>query len=244
MLIGTGLSAFIYALQNRPQPTGFSNNLLYVGAALLAVGALEHRLTHIKAGPFEGDLTLPESEAPAALETISEVESGSPEPTEDELLETARFFAGQSAIEKLLTDEYPACGNVEFRLFLPDEDKGRLFAVFAPESAYSTTVGWEFGKGVTGVAYLRGEFVCASGDELHGPTFGLTDEERDRYRDLTAAASIPLVNDSGSVLGTLSATTREPEPLLISSEAQDEMTFLALQVTRVLVDLLRWFTDD
>ncbi len=237
-----GVAALVESFLVRPRAGNYGTSLLYVGAALVALVAVEKRLIRAKAGPFEAELEPSSSDAPSAIEIAAEIDTGDAGADPD-VEEVARFLAGQLALEALLDEVPPECGQAEFRLYLPDDTTGVLLDVFDVADPNALT-SWLPGRGATGVAFLRGEFVAATGDDAHNTAYGLTEAQQAHFSDLTGVAAVPVSNAQNTVLGVLSACTREHEPKLDSGSAKDAMLLKALSISRVLIDLLRWFADD
>jgi hypothetical protein len=244
VLLGFGATAIIVALFSKPRPSNFPNTLLYVGGVLIGLSVFESRIRRGKFGPVEIEVDQPESEAGEAREVAQEFDSGGPFSVNEGSVETvSRYFAGQRALEALLAVRLEACGEARYMVFLPDEDTGRLLPIFTKDEEFDPG-GWEIGKGATGAAYLRGEYVVALGEATHDETYGLTRAQGARYQGVTGVSAMPLSNASGRSIGVLTATTSEVSPVMATDGARDAMLTLGLQITRVLVDLLKWYSDD
>ena len=74
-------------------------------------------------------------------------------------------------------------------------------------------------------------------------TFGLTDEQMRRYRDVTVVASVPVTNAAGRLIGVVSGSSTSDTSALATSDGLEAQIFLAQAAARVLVDLLKWFSD-
>jgi hypothetical protein len=103
---------------------------------------------------------------------------------------------------------------------------------------------WEVGQGATGEAYRRGEYVLATGDSVWNERYGLTPDQQRRYRDLTAVAAMPVETASGEVMAVLSASSKEVGTPLARDDGYEEHFLKATLVARILVDLLKWFSDE
>jgi hypothetical protein len=228
-----------------------------LGIAAVIAGALLPRLeeAQISASGARmkfGALT-PEQESSLVLGTALEV---SREQVDDraELVAASRHYLAGEALAAVLSprDDEEAAG-AHFRVYLYDDDRERLTPVLFPgedevdfpgEFARSIEE-WEVGKGATGTAYDTGEFVYVSGDAIWDTTYGVTPDQADRFRGLTAVAAIPIVNAAEQVIGVLTGTTdsSEPGPLGDEDEALICLLSRSLLVSRVLVDLLGWYPD-
>lgn len=242
VLLGFGVAAFLVAVFSKPRPSGFPTALLYTGVILVGLAVFEGRIRRLKFGDSEVELAPPASEAAEARQVASEVESGKTKVVEDSVDSIARYLAGQTALNALLDQPIPVCGDARFMVYLLDEDTETLLPIVETGKDPSV-IGWKPGLGVTGASYLRGEYLIASGTALRDSTFGLTSEQRLAFADLTCVASTPILNAAGRIIGVLSAATNEPDPRLRSPDARDEVLTLAAQAARVLIDLLKWFSD-
>jgi hypothetical protein len=162
---------------------------------------------------------------------------------ESELIGAGRLQAASIAISGILTTNFTCdLSDCEWHLYVYDSDRDWLLPVFEPDDDPESE-GWAVGKGATGTAWQRREFVLVVGSEASDGTYGLTPEQQDRYRDLEAVAAMPVQSWSGGVIAVLSASTRSPDSNLKRPDAFDEVAIRSFQVGRVLVDLLQWFDD-
>ena len=161
----------------------------------------------------------------------------------DEALDAARWVVADVAVEELLhPDEGPLQG-CEFHLYLFDAEANRLLPVFEPPVDGEPSEGWEPGRGAVGTAWQTQEAILVLGAETHDGTYGLTDAQQSRYRDLAVVAAMPVLNGSGDVIAVLAASSRDPESGLAGDEGFDELVLRAMGVARVLIDLLKWEND-
>jgi hypothetical protein len=164
---------------------------------------------------------------------------------DDDVISVANYIAGNMALSQLLDNAVEATGPLEhcdLRLYLYDEEVKRLVPIHTTGHVEDPTT-WEVGKGATGVAYERKEFVLVQGDAVWNDTFGLTTKQQERYKRLVAVASTPVLNASGDVIAVLSATSSHFKHALASAEGQRDLNLTALLIARVLVELLQWFDD-
>ncbi len=131
--------------------------------------------------------------------------------------------------------------SYEFRLFLPDED-GTLLPSFEA-AGIEPSEGWEPGKGATGTAWEQNSYVVVTDEKGSDNTFGLTDEQQQRYRDLKIVASAPVPNARGQAIGVLSVSSDEDQDALLSPGGRAVHLELAEVVARVLIDILHRASD-
>ena len=167
----------------------------------------------------------------------------------DEFVAAMRHYTAGEALRSILI---PSPGDevegVTFRLYLYDEDEERLVPVVLPGFAEGGVEHetWEVGKGATGTAYEKGEFVFVSGDAVWDTTYGLTKEQSERFKTLSVVASVPVTNVAGDTIGVLTASTEAPDGGGLADEqaALQELLARSLLVSRVLIDLLGWYPDE
>jgi hypothetical protein len=245
-------SMVVFAAEQSNAALGFTA----LGIAAVVVGALLPRLeeAEFSAGRARmkfGSLT-PEQESSLVLGTTIEV---SREQVDDqaEFVAASRHYLAGEALSAVLTprDDEEAAG-AHFRVYLYDEDRERLTPVLLPgEDAdepgpfVRSVEEWEVGTGATGTAYATGDFVYVTGEAIWDTTYGITADQADRFRTLTAVAAIPILNASDQVIGVLTGTTdsSEPGPLGDEDEALICLLSRSMLISRVLVDLLGWYPD-
>jgi hypothetical protein len=103
--------------------------------------------------------------------------------------------------------------------------------------------GWRIGTGAVGEAWQRAEYVLARGEEVSDATFGLTPDQQARYQSLAVVAAMPVTNAAGEVIAVLAGSSTDPDSPLTGPEGFDAHLLVAQEVARVLIDLLKWFTD-
>ena len=94
-----------------------------------------------------------------------------------------------------------------------------------------------------GEAWASGDFVVATGAKVWDDTFRMTAEHRLRYGDVAVAASVPVTNAAGKVIGVVSGSSQNETSALGTPEGLDIQIFLAEATALILVDLLKWFSD-
>lgn len=107
-----------------------------------------------------------------------------------------------------------------------------------------TTEEWVIGRGATGTAYARGDVVIVEGAAVWDTTYGLTEEQSVKFRHFTAVVSVPVMNESGDVIGVITASATDPnQGGLLTEDGYYDLVSRSMLVARVLVDLLGWFPD-
>ena len=166
---------------------------------------------------------------------------------EDDMVVAARTALAGEAIAALLdpVKDSPLSGML-LRLFLFDGDENLLVPVRrAGDPPPDESEQFRPGCGATGTAFARAEYIYVDGPAVADATYGLTPAQQEHFRNLTAVASIPITNAAGTVLGVLSASTDTAggPGKLSSEEAYFDLLGRAMLLSRVLVDLLKWFDD-
>lgn len=149
-----------------------------------------------------------------------------------------REFAAERLIRAALTDQASPLCHYDFHVFVLDQDAGRLLPIFE-ESTDGTSAGWAPGTGATGLAYSSGEFVKVSGEAVSDASYGLTEEQQERYRDLQVVAAMPVKNARNDVIAVLTASRDEDDGIFDSQEGFEEMVLLARVCARILIDVLQ-----
>lgn len=167
----------------------------------------------------------------------------------DEMVVASRnYLAGEALAAILRANEAEGLASCVIRLYLYDEDRDCLVPVFVPgeedDSPEGRQATWGVGKGATGTAYREGQFVHVTGAAIWDDTYGVTPEQSEGFRDLTAVASMPVMNSAGDTIGVITALTDALDGGgLGTEEAFHALLARSLLAARVLVDLLDWFPD-
>lgn len=101
------------------------------------------------------------------------------------------------------------------QVFVPNPEHTKLLVAFDPEH-FGPEEGWRIDRdppqGVTGTAWKTNEYVFASGKQVSDVTYGLTPEQQERYRSLTAVAAAPIQNARSEAIGVLTLFTTAESP--------------------------------
>lgn len=181
---------------------------------------------------------------PEQLETsIASDDGADPTPSDQdsEVIGYLNFMSANIAIKGVFAEAADGTdlAGSDLRLYIYDEEHRDLRAV-----GRSGTRAWQVGRGAVGEAYDTRKFVCATGAAVSDDTHRLTEEEKEAYRGLAAVIATPVFNGSGTVIGVVSAASSDLQNQLITPEAEQELMLAALLLSRILVELLQWFTDD
>jgi hypothetical protein len=236
-----GLFMVVAAIWVVPDREALAGSLVGFGAALVAMGAVLPRLIEGEVGAHGGRFKLAERAVEASLQAAAtEVRVVShQDPTE--VIGAARYLAASAAVADLLEpDPDGPLAGAGLALFLYDADQDLLLPAFSEDADLE---GWRPGQGATGTAWSTGQFVVVEGAAVSDDTYGLTAEQQARYKDLLAVAAMPILNATGAALGVLAAAVKPGGPDLSAQDPREELEASALQLARVLVDLLRWFPD-
>jgi len=223
--------------------------VLAAGVILIVVGCLPIRRMKILGHEIE---TVDPEDTSRYAEPVSEpneddaearVDAKSPPPPvdPDSLTDATRFLAGDRAIRALLTPGDGPLAGCEMHLYMYDDVARLLLPVFEPDDLGSE--GWRPGVGCVGTAYQDQQLIIALGDSASDDTFHLNDRQRERYRQLTGVAAVPVTNSEDEVIAILAASSTATDHQIGTPSAEDELLTLAQAVARILIDLLKWFPD-
>ena len=214
---------------------------LVLGAFMVCLACLSDRIRRIKASPGSmdvemkdniGDSTSALADTPAADRVVQEPETPA----------GASYLVASLAIEAIFTKN-DLLHDCKFHLYLPD-DNARLAAVLEPGEDVADLDSWGPGEGAVGQAWSEDEFVLVTGEECHDGTYNLTSEQQERYRSLVAIAARPVRNARGRTLGVLSAATSKGGSELVGTDGFIEMALVSELLARILIDMLKWYTDE
>ena len=251
-LAATGTASFAAGLAQQVGRETFAGELVFLGVGSLVLSAFAPRIVNWEIGPrgvkaamspLEVDIA--ESSGYLAGEPTDETDDGMNE--DDDVVVAARTALAGEAIARLLEPEEDSpLRSVLLRLFLLDDDENVLVPVLRMgDLAPAAAERFRPGCGATGTAFARGEYVYVDGPAVADATYGLTPEQQEHFRNLTAVAAIPVTNAASAVLGVLAASTEDVEgpARLGTEEAYFDLLGRSMLLSRVLVDLLRWFDD-
>lgn len=125
------------------------------------------------------------------------------------------------------------------QVFLPNAERTKLLVAYDPEHV-GPEEGWQVAQdppqGVTGTAWKINAYVFAPGKQVSDATYGLTPEQQERYRSLTAVAATPIQNARGKTIGVLTLFTASENPH-IDDDFVIRHIGAAEIVARVLIDV-------
>ena len=220
---------------------------LTVGAGLLLAGAFFGRLRRAKVGPTGAEIELDqqarEVTTQLAVESAPATSGPFPLPDAGQVVDTHRVALANDVMAMLTSPQGGPLVGCSFQLYLFDADEELLLPVLQPGHP-GPSPGFAIGEGVAGTAWATGAYAVAEGVQASDETFALSAEKRSRYADLAVVAAVPVVNASGRVLAVLSAASADPDSELRGDTGMEALVAVAEAVARVLVDLLKWFTDE
>ena len=207
------------------------------------MGALHHKIVRAKL-PGGTEVELRQEARDVTSRIAVQPEAPPPEaigPNEED--DATRWVLATRLFEDFLAQPTGALAGCSLQLYLYDQEQDLLLPILTPGHS-GRSPGFAPGQGATGVAWDTGEYVVAEGPAVADDTFLLSDEQKERYRDLAAVAAMPVTNAAGRVIAVLSAASREPHSTLLTDTGFERHVFLAEAVARILVDLLKWFDDQ
>lgn len=249
-LLCVGLALIVVALlQDR---TEVALAALVAGVFCSVAALLLPWIREISVNVREGQLSLRTRDPDEVVASALAAEEPSPErdqatrrlAEEERARADARHLVATAAVDRLLHPEDPPLMRCQFRLFMYFDERKRLLPVLDPDQDPHHSEGWAPGQGVTGEAWNQGNYVLATGAACSDSTYGLTPLQQQRYRVLIAVASAPVFNAAGRLIAVLSASTEDPQSDLPTPEAREAHLGLGAAMSRILVDLLRWETDE
>jgi hypothetical protein len=212
---------------------------------LVVLGALHHRGLRGGAGPQGVNVEVPPDPAAATTARLAELERPPPEGLADDEADdgTRLYLADEILKAEVLQPRQPNLDDCRGQVWLYDPDLKSLVGILEPGHDGKMSP-FEPGQGAVGRAWKEGRYIVAAGEDVtNDKAFNLSAAQRERYRDLTAAAAMPVTNAAGRQMAVLSMSSTNPETRLTTDEGIDAMAFLSEVVARVLIDLLKWFDD-
>ena len=216
-----------------------------VGGLLVGVSGMASWLRRVKVLGVDVDLAEPSEKAEQYQDMAGEHDVGTISIEPEEEVDTTRQLIAEKAAQALFdgaaADYFEGC---QFRFFMYSDRQKKLLAVLRPDPPPVTQRGWRPGEGVTGVAYQDGVYQLAQGNKTHDGTFGLDEERQQQYSNLTEVAAMPVVNAGNRLIGVLSVSHTQGRVILGTDEGYRKHAVLASAMSRIVVDLLGWRTDD
>lgn len=124
----------------------------------------------------------------------------------------------------------------EVQIFLPGPDRKRLMPAYDPSQA-GPAEGWlvdrDPAQGVTGTAWKINSYVFAPGRLVSDETYGLTPQQQERYRSLTAVAGAPIQNARGEPIGVLTLFTTADD-----ADIDDDFVILHVAAAEIIARLM------
>jgi hypothetical protein len=238
--MGLGLLVFSVAFGVADR-TAASVAFLGAGLLLVLLGRYGERVRKGKVGPAGLEFEL-DAEAREVITSIASAAKEAVDVGPDEEEEATRWVLAEFILNTLLLSPAPPIEDCRFQVYLFDPDEQLLLPILEPEHP-GQSPGFAPGQGTVGMAWATDVSVVATGRTVADETFGLTEQQRERYADVAVAASVPIRNAAGRVIGVLSGFSRQPSTVLGLSEGMELQLFFADAAARVLVDLLKWFSD-
>ncbi len=239
VLAGIGLVLLLSSLFQGRGRDVFAVGLLVFGTSLVVLGVVLPRLQNAEVGPATGlklSLTA-EREMSTRLAESDAVEGVAG----DEVVSATRLVVASECLARMLApDSGPLAGAV-LHLYLFDQERDMLLPAFEGRPSFSR--GWRMGRGAVGESWASGEYVLARGPEVHDDTYGLSSDQQRRYRELAVVAAMPVTNGAGAVIAVLAGSSTDACSPLAADEGFDAHLLVAQEVARVLVDLLKWYSD-
>lgn len=216
-----------------------------VGGVLVGVSGMAPWMRRVKFPGGELEMEHPSDRAEKYQDIADRTDAGHVSISSDEQMDTTRQLVAEKAAQALFddaaSDYFEGC---QFRFFMYSDRQKKLTAVLRPEPPQGPQRGWRPGEGVTGVAYQNGVYQLAQGDKTHDGTFALDEERQEQYSHLTEVAAMPVVNANDRLIGVLSVSHSQDRVILGTDEGYRKHAALASAMSRIVVDLLGWRTDD
>ena len=217
------------------------------GAVMLTISSLLPSIGRIKAGPTGIEIDtrqVDQVEVTAGLAASGQEPNAEVDAADvDDIVGSFRWLAASDAIGRWLRTPPDPLEDCHLHLFLYDGDAGQLVPAFE-EDPDRPAESWSPGRGAVGIAWQERELVVVEGSACFDETFGLTPEQQQRYQALAYVVAVPVLNAGGDAIAVLSASTQDLGSPLGAEEGQLALVALAEYIARVLVDVLKWFTDS
>jgi DNA-binding IclR family transcriptional regulator len=92
-------------------------------------------------------------------------------------------------------------------------------------------------QGVTGAAWASNDYVFAKGAAVSDATYGLTQEQQERYDRLTGVSAAPIRDAHGRPVGVLTVCTEVGEPRVSEKDFVERQVALAASVAPLIIEL-------
>lgn len=241
-----GVALIVLAVAQPANREPFCSIAVTLGAGLVALGCLADRVLKFRAGSgaISLELEMQQETRVSTARIASEVAvEGQGALDEGDLEETTSYALADFAIRTLLNGEEGTLAGCDFHLYTYDRFSRRLLPVFETEDSVEPSEGWPTDRGVVGRVYTEQTTVIARGAECSDGTFGLSEEQQERYADLEQVVATPVFDGQRRVIAVLAGSTARPDAALATDDGATELEGLAAFVARVLVDVLKWFSD-
>ena len=216
-----------------------------VGGVLAGVSGMAPWLRRVKFPGGELEMRDPPGTAEQYQQMADRKDAGKRTIFPDEQMDTTRQLVAEKAAQALFDDAvedyFDGC---QFQFFMYNDRQQKLIAVLRPDSPSDPQRGWKPGEGATGMAYQKGIYQLIQGSKTHDGTFGLEDERRHRYSHPTEVAAMPVLNASDRLIGVLSVSHSQDRVILGTDEGYRRHVAIASAMSRIVVDLLGWRTDE
>lgn len=148
----------------------------------------------------------------------------------------AREVAGRFILRTLLSPDaagFPS--HYKLQLFIPDDDGLHLVAQYG-SSGDLPSEAWAIGQGATGAAWASCSYVRVRGSKVSDGTYGLNEQQQERYRALRVVAAAPVLDASVRPIAVLTASSTIDDGFLFTGGGPAHHRELAEVIARVLID--------
>lgn len=215
--------------------------VLLLGPYVKEVEAVGARVVTRDAGPTPRD-TADELAAVASGDDDESTPTDTGNEDDEAELAAGRYLGLQLALDGATVR--PTLAAARLHLYVPDAG-GRLVPLLEHDDQDVVwSRGWDPGNGVVGRAWARRRVQAGRGSALTEEVRLLPDKPVEAFAELQVVVAVPLLNLVGRPVGVLSAASSDPASELDGPAARRELKAVAAGLTRVLVDLAGWATDD
>jgi len=218
-----------------------------IGAGLLLSGVFADRLRRAKVGPAGAEIELErrarESTTELVVRSSATAQLPFALPQAGQVTDVHRVALANEVVSFLTHPRDGPLVGCAFQLYLFDVDADLIVPVLEPGHP-GPSPGFAVGEGAVGKAWETGGYAIAEGAEASDESFALSGDKQVRYTDVAVVAAMPVTNAAGRVISVLSAASTDAHCALRTDEGLEALVALADAIARVLVDLLKWFTDE